>query len=66
MNEIGKRIRKVRRYQELTQEQLAELTGLSTAHIGHIERGTRMPSVQALYAICAVLGIKMEYVTAAE
>lgn len=66
MNELGKKIRTVRRYQELTQEQLAEQAGLSTAHIGHIERGTRMPSVPALYAICAVLGIKMEYVTAAE
>ena len=66
MKELGKRIRKARRYQELTQEQLAELAGLSTAHIGNIERGTRMPSVPTLYAICAVLGIKMEYVTAAE
>ena len=56
---IGSRTRKERRLQELTQEQLAELAGVSTAHIGQIERGTRRPSLMALYAICAALGVPM-------
>ena len=38
---LGERIRRARKQKHLTQEQLAEACDLSTAHIGHIERGTR-------------------------
>lgn len=63
---IGKRIRDIRMYEKLTQEKLAEMAGISTGFLGHIERGTRIPSVCTLYSICAVLGVKMEYVIAGE
>lgn len=59
---LGKRIRKARRFADLTQEQLAEAAGVSTSFIGHIERGTRVPSVQTLFAICRALGCSLDYV----
>lgn len=63
---IGRRIRMVREYEKMTQAVLAEKAGISTAFMGHIERGTRVPSVCTLYSICAVLGVKMDYVIAGE
>ena len=61
---IGQRIRKRRRWVELTQEQLAELAGASTSFIGHIERGTRVPSVETLWRICQALECSMDFVVA--
>ena len=39
--EIGQKIRQTRISHSYSQEQLAELSGISTAFLGHIERGTR-------------------------
>ena len=58
---LGMRIRKARENKHITQEQLSELCSLSTAHIGHIERGTRIPSLEALFKICTVLEISFDY-----
>lgn len=58
---IGRRIRVARQKQKITQETLAELCGLSTAHIGHIERGTRTPSLQTAYQIASALEVSMDY-----
>lgn len=52
---VGKRIKKARKACGLTQERLAELTGLSTAHVGKIEVATNEPSLQALVDIADVL-----------
>lgn len=46
--EIGQRIRRLRIEQHLTQEKLAEMTGISLSFLGHIERGTRKMSVETL------------------
>ena len=62
----GNRIRRARRHLDITQEQLAEATGLSTSFVGHVERGTRMPSAETLYKICKVIEITMEYAIAGE
>ena len=53
---LGERIRRARRSRGVTQERLGELCGISTAHIGHIERGTRIPSLETFYKICTALG----------
>lgn len=58
---LGSRIRKSRESKKLTQEQLSEICSLSTAHIGHIERGTRIPSLETLFKICTCLEISMDY-----
>lgn len=57
---VGKRIKKARKACGLTQEKLAELTGLSTAHIGKIEVATNEPSLQALVDIANALNIGVD------
>lgn len=58
---LGQRIRKARREKNLTQERLGELCGLSAAHIGHIERGTRIPSLDTVYSVACELGVGVDY-----
>lgn len=58
---LGERIRKARKQKGLTQEQLAEACNLSTAHIGHIERGTRALSLESLITISRVLNVGTDY-----
>ena len=53
---LGAKIRSVRRAAGITQERLGELCAISTAHVGHIERGTRIPSLDTFYRIATVLG----------
>ena len=53
--EIGKRIRRMRKKQKLTQEQLAEMVDISLSFMGHIERGTRVLSVDTLCRIARAL-----------
>ncbi len=57
---LGGRIRSAREEKRLTQEQLGEICSLSTAHIGHIERGTRTPSVDTVCSIANALGVSLD------
>ncbi len=52
---LGQRIRARRRKAGLTQERLAELAGISTSFLGHVERGTRILSVETLLNLCRAL-----------
>ena len=58
---LGQRIRRARQNKKMTQDKLAEACGLSTAHIGHIERGTRIPSVDTLFHIAYVLDVSVDH-----
>lgn len=58
---LGKRIKNKRVENKLTQEQLGEMCELSAAHIGHIERGTRILSVDVLFKISQVLNVSVDY-----
>ena len=57
MEGFGERLRKERKKAKLTQEQLAEMIDMSHAFIGHLERGTRIPSVETVVRLCRALGI---------
>lgn len=58
---LGARIRQARQNKGLTQEALGEACQLSTAHIGHIERGTRIPSLESFYQIATVLQVSTDF-----
>jgi len=58
---MGRRIRQSRESKQLTQEQLAEVCSLSAAHLGHIERGTRPPSLESVVRISKSLHVSMDY-----
>ncbi len=58
---LGERIRKSRKAKGLSQEKLGEICSISTAHVGHIERGSRIPSLETLFKISKELDISMDY-----
>ena len=60
MNELdygrmGKRIRQVRKAKGWSQDELAKKCGISMSFLGHIERGTRIMSLETFVSICSVL-----------
>ena len=57
---LGQRIRKARRSAGMTQEKLGEVCSISTAHIGHIERGTRIPSLDTFFRIADALKVSAD------
>lgn len=63
--DFGNRIRTLRRQQSLTQEELAEQAGISHSFMGHIERGTRVASLETLVALCNVLHTSPQYLLGA-
>ena len=54
---LGQRIRYYRQQRLLTQEQLAERTGVSASFMGHIERGSRIASLETLMRLCDALQV---------
>ena len=63
--DLGMKIRQLRRQKSLTQEQLAEIAGISPSFLGHIERGTRVASVDTLVALCNALQVTPNYLLSA-
>lgn len=59
--DFGSRVRAARRQQSLTQERLAEKVGISASFLGHIERGTRVASLETLVDLCNALNVAPEY-----
>ena len=54
---LGVRVRQQRVLNRLTQEQLAEKTGVSTSFIGHIERGEKKASMETVVALCNAMSV---------
>jgi transcriptional regulator with XRE-family HTH domain len=63
---VGKRVREERRRLKLTQEELAEKADISANFLGHIERGTKKPTLNTLKKIADALQIPMEALFATE
>lgn len=53
--DFGQRVRLARKERGMTQEQLSEQLNISPSFLGHIERGTRVPSLDTLTNLCNVL-----------
>ena len=62
LESIGSNIRKFRLMKKIRQEDLAEKAGLSTNYVGSIERGEKVPSLEALIDIVNALGISADMV----
>lgn len=58
--EIGKRIRAYRKSLGVSQEQLAELVGISVTHMSHIETANTKLSLPVLVCIAESLHVSME------
>ena len=63
--DLGSRIRELRRRQSMTQEELAEKAGVSASFMGHIERGTRVASLETLVSLCNALKTSPQHLLAA-
>lgn len=59
--EIGNRIREIRKERNLTQEQLAELADISVDFLSLVETGRNSMKVQILARIATVLNISADY-----
>lgn len=58
---IGRRIRRVRKMQNLTQEMAAEKCDITAAYYGNIERGDKKMSVETLAKVSKGLKISVDY-----
>ena len=55
--DLGHKVRILRRARRITQEALARQVGISASFLGHIERGTRVLSLDTLLALCDTLDV---------
>jgi transcriptional regulator with XRE-family HTH domain len=58
---IGKRVKAARKMKQITQEELAELTGISLSTISRLETGSKMTSIKTLLEIAKELQINVQY-----
>ncbi len=61
MKQIGGNIRKERKRQLLTMEQLAEKAGITDNFLGKIERGEGMPSLPTIDSIACALNVSIDF-----
>jgi transcriptional regulator with XRE-family HTH domain len=58
--QFGKRLRRIRRQADLTQEQLAANIGISVEFLSNMERGINAPSFETLEKLSRNLGIPVK------
>lgn len=54
---LGRKIQKIRKTKEYSQEELADILRISRTHMGHIEQGRRTPSLELLEKVARALKI---------
>lgn len=59
---IGARIQHLRKLKRLTQNELSEKVGISLPFMGHVERGTRVMSIETLAKLARVLDCSTDYI----
>lgn len=60
LHTIGIKIKQYRIQRKMSQERLAELSGLSTNYIGMIERGEKTPALDTFLTIANVLNVSAD------
>ena len=61
MDNLGQRIKELRKSRSLTQQDLADVLGLSRSQISNLEHNRRGLSLSQLQTLCSVFKIDMEY-----
>lgn len=56
---FGKRVRKARKVNDLSQEELAHEADSNRTYISDVERGTRNPSIEVVERIAKALNVTM-------
>ena len=64
--EIGERLRRQRKRMGLTQEEAAELLGMSTTYYGEIERGNRKLTIPRVLAVYEKMSLEPTYLLTGE
>lgn len=59
---LGAAIKAARVENRITQEQLAEMTGIAPSHVKQIEAGNRSPSVEVLFKLAQILNFSVDEV----
>ncbi len=54
---VGRNVMRFRQKRNLTQEQLAELSGFSQQYISGLEQGRRNPTIVSVYELAVALGV---------
>ena len=57
---IGKQIQRIRKEKHLSRQQLSAMAGISSGHLGHIETGSKSPSVEILVNIAFSLDVPVD------
>ncbi len=60
VKKVGERIRRLRKERNLSQEELAERSGLHTNYVGQIERGEKNLTLETLEKIVSGLDVSLE------
>lgn len=55
---ISKKMKQLRSQKDFTQEDLAEMVGVSVNYIGYIEQNKRVPSIKTADKIARALGVR--------
>ncbi|MBI4715075.1 MAG: helix-turn-helix transcriptional regulator [Nitrospirae bacterium] len=58
--QMGMRMKQIRKAAKMTQERLAERTGLSIEYISRLERGLSQPSFKTLSSLAEVLNVPVK------
>lgn len=56
--DFGNALKRLRKDQKLSQEKLADLSGLDRSYISILERNLKLPSLYTILALASGLGIK--------
>src|SRR5262245_47631709 len=60
--QIGERLRRLRKREDLTQAQLAERAGITTDYLGRIERGRGAVTLATLVQIAEALNVQLRQI----
>lgn len=58
--QFGRQIKSCRKAKHLSQEELAEMSGLSVSNLSYIENGERRGSLDSIFAISSVLEVPID------